>query len=89
MYIRIDYMGAFGYIETVWVVSEECVLFKVITNRKSYFCHVCRMKIKTKTCFEFDENHHRINESFLFPPERTCWNCARKLVVNKEIASRY
>lgn len=81
-------MGAFGYNETIWIVSEECALVRVVTDRKNDICHVCRTKITNRTCFEFDDVHFCENSSFLFPPEKTCWKCARKLVESKEIASR-
>lgn len=81
-------MGAFGYNETIWIVSDECALKRVQTDKKVDICHVCRMKIRDMTCFEFDELHRCKNDSFLFPPEKTCWKCARKLAESKEIASR-
>ena len=78
-------MGEFGYNETVWVISDECALCRTSTEEGDVCC-VCRKKIKTKTCFKLDELYYCCNEVEDSELEkRFCWNCAKKLVLKKEI----
>jgi len=47
-------MGELGYNYTIHLFSKGCAVKKVYAS-KDKFCCVCREEIKTKMCYELDE----------------------------------
>jgi len=80
-------MGAEGYNEMIWIISDECALVKTIPKDNEVCC-VCREKIKTSTCFKLDELHYCCNKVAGEYDKCYCWSCARKLVIQRESVSR-